>query len=724
MAKIKQLTNTFQPRQQSEFIPDIRIDGLAPGLAGAAQSFQAAKGISQQYDMQMAKAQGERAAWELDDWRNNFLIHMDNPQKMKEYFSSTPFASTVAGLDKSTQLYDSTYAQTLYVKAAETAAAGIDDENVRNQWLTSKMREWETIEPEYQAQANSNMQNESRRTEIQNLNSLWKSGHGTSTVEFGAKLDEGYAMGLWTLEQADMMKLNYQQAEQTQVVEARLAAALMPVDENGDGVFDFIRSEEAMNVLVSGLDLSMDGNNYLDEDTMKDLTDKWINKANNYTKLHEQYKAEGEQVYYDNYWQQYNAISSGSGLTGAERTAMAQNLADELIIKYNTTLPDYQTGNPQMPKVSRGVADSDELNKLINKLNSFVSNGGQSRQTEPEALVQALNLISDPSLTPSMKHNALTFLFQEDRLSDSNYKNMTESVDSTSSSMHRRVFSDVSQSAKAEGWLPGQTAELTTQLLNFFETSGGLTPVEVELGAEKIRDSFYDDNTRILGMIDNYQANRGNIWNEGFRARGTFVTDDMQSFQDDVERGNWAGLIQNEAGMFAEYTSAQNLNFKENWLNGRIDYDRNDVVMDGEEPRVVASLVDPYGNALIAVPLSNQSGAEPGTLEVRVFQPTLDRFGAGRDFKAKRSIRYLEVTDAPNYFVATYDENGNQMMIDIATENYGVTRGILASGGNILGTLQGDAKLLQSISLDPNFMAASKAVAPIAPDNNDSRRFY
>lgn len=64
------------------------------------------------------------------------------------------------------------------------------------------------------------------------------------------------------------------------------------------------------------------------------------------------------------------------------------------------------------------------------------------------------------------------------------------------------------------------------------------------------------------------------------------------------------------------------------------------------------------------------------------------------------------------------------MMIDIATENYGVTRGILASGGNILGTLQGDAKLLQSISLDPNFMAASKAVAPIAPDNNDSRRFY
>lgn len=721
MAKIKQLVNNFQPRQQSEFVPDIRVDNLAPGLQSASASFQAATQISQQYDMQMAKAQGEKAAWELDDWRNNFLTNMDSPEKMKDYFSTTPFASTVDGIDKSTQLYDSTYAQTLYREAAMVASEGIDDENIRNQWITSKMREWETIEPEYQAQANSHMQTESRRTELQNLNSLWKSGFGTGTKEFRGKLDEMYGMGQITLEQADGMLLNYQKSEQTQYAEAQLAAALMPVDENGDGVFDLIRTEEAMNVLVNGVNLSQDGNNYLSEEETDALRTKWINKANNYTKLYDQYKAEGAQVYYDNYWQEADAIMSGSGLTDSERTVMAQGLTDELILQFNKTLPNYQTGNAQMPVVGRGTSDSDELNKLINKLNGFIGNGGRDTPTEPDALVQAINLVTDPTLSSSMKHNALTFLYRdENRINQSTYKSLTSDVDDTNTAMHRRVFSDVTRAAETEGWLPQDMGRLNTQLLDFFKTSGGMNELEIESGARNIVDKFYDDNTKVVGMIDTYQTSNGNMWNEAFRRRGTVVTNDMQTFQDHIERGSWAGLIGNEAGMFAEYTSAQNLNFKRAWEDGRMDNLPTDVIMDGTSPRVIASLVDPYGNAMLAVPLLDQSGAEPGTQEVRVYQPMLDRRGNDAGGNATHRIKYVEVTDASNYFVAGYDEEGNQtdpILPDGSGYNWGVTRGILATGGNVLGTLQGNAKLLQEITLDPNYLNKAKSFVPSEPSS-------
>ena len=720
MAKIRQLSSTYQNAPTTITRPGISAAGLGNGLQIAAETFSASVGIKDQYNLQLSQAQASRAGWELTDWRNNFLINMNSPEKLKEYFTGTPFEDIISSVQNKSELLDSTYAQTLYRKAAETASSGIADEGYRNQWLTEAMLQWETIEPDYQNSANAVYQEEARAIGLSNLTSQWKGGASTDTIDFRSSLDNMVAQGLIDITQGEDILLNYQKAEETVLVEQQIQAAIMPRDANGDGVTDFLKSEEAMNIAINGAIQGMDGINYLSSAEIEKISEVQGEKAMNYTALYEQYKSEGREQYYADKWAEVQSILTAP-ISEADRAMMAQEASSNLIMQMGTEIPEYYTGHGDIPVISRGMQDTDELNKIINKLNGIVVNGGRDIQTNASVLPQVLRIVNSPGLSPSMKTNALETLYQAGEMSSSDFEQYGNMVNNKTGETYDRVYTALASTINTEGWAEADVAKLDGQIVNFFESAGGLSRSQVEAGAKSIIKDFVADNSTVMSIVDNWQEAGQNIWNQSFRTRlnlgisgdNVAITSELMSLQDNIERGNFAGLVTKEPELFSEYAAASDLNFRTTWTGGKIEYVGPKLVEDEDGPVVVASVVDPMGNPLIAVPLEDQSGREPGTIEVRVFQPMLDRRGdgyRGEDLSsARRRMRYVQITDQPHFFLSMLEEEGQAAPVilnreNVNTLNFGAERLILSSDGSTMSTNRGTAKMLQAISIDPNYI--------------------
>ena len=725
MAKVRQLANTFQPRQQQVIAPTIRVDALAPGLTEAASSLLASQQMKIDYDAQKAKAQGENASWKAEDWLNRFLVNIKSPAQLKEAFKSTPYEDIVSGINRDSDIYDSSIAQTMYRQALEVIGDGIDDEATRNSWVTSKMREWEHIEPVYQKEADRWIQEEARNTSMINLHSLWENNFGTTTPEFNDYLNGMREQGFFGLDPVDSMqamqgiKLNYQKAEQTAVMDKILHDALMPAAQAG-------ANQEELNIVLNGLDLSVEGQNYLTQDERDTVVKKWMNKAKNYSAVYDQKVEEGNKAWVDWNWQNIQNIKSGGELTSGERVSLAQQKVDELIGAYNKTLPNYQTGIHDMPTVSLGVPDGDELNKMINSLNSFISQNGTDTPTDNTAETNAHiilnNVLADTTLSPEAKRNAATGFYRNGAITTSYYDKTFQDIDSYTDAKYAQMYDKAVRTAAGAKWDNETTSALIDQLHGFFESAQGLSMGEFVNGAENLIQNFAEDNAQITNLVDIYNDKQLQFfagWTAGTnRNPKEFVSKNYAAFQEQIENLNMQGLVEQEAEMFSHYTTETAVQFATGIENGAFDYiDTAGLqVDDSGKPRIVGQVVDVYGNALIAVPFIDQGGGrkpppgfeeEPNMLRVRLFSPTTSKTMSSRvgpiirGERRSEALNFVERTEDPAYYITFTDENGNQIQSPSSDEPHIYQTTIMAFTGRYIN----GQPILEQISTDPDWEA-------------------
>jgi len=694
MAKIRQLTNTYQPNQQSVSVPTLRVDALAPGLAEGASSYLASQQMKMQYQAQKSQAQGERASWEMEDWLNRFKMNMNSPQKLKEAFKSTPYESLAVGINADVDIYDSSVAQHLYRQAIEVTGKGIDDEATRNSWMTSKMREWEAIEPGFQMEADKWIQTEARNTELQNLNSMWKAGIGTTNPAFSAKLDDMVDKGFFGSEATTAIQtrndllLNYQKSEQTALMDKILNDTLMPYAVTG-------ATEEALNVVLAGIDLSMNGQNYLTQDERDTIVERHMNHAKNYSALYNQKVEEGHKVWEDDNWQEIMGIVNSKEITPGQKIAMAQSKVNNLIGSYNKNIAPYDTGIADMPAVELGSPDGDSLKKMIDYLNKYVSQNGSDAvdpQMEAEAAIIMNQTLIDEGLTPSAKKMIGDQLLRDGLTTVTRYK-----------------------VANAMEWDKQTTSDLIDQLNNFYEGAGGLNQGELEVGINSVINGFADDNVETMKLVDTWQNEAVNFWAgwvSSKRNPKVEVRDNLKNFQKQIEAGNMAGMVQQAPEMFSEYATYVGEYMQEGFMNGALKHINIDNVVKNEagEPEIVARLVDPYGQALIAVrtlpdPEDGRAappGFENDVIKVRIFSPTTGRTRSAPFGGSSTELEFTELTDDSAYYLSLNDINGNQMS---ATPSDGslpiANRTLMAFTGRYTAYGQ---PIMEEISIDPDFI--------------------
>ena len=724
MGKVRQLSNTFQPRQNVISAPTINVNALAPGLAEASSSILAGQQIKMDYQAQKASAQGERASWEMEDWLNRFKLNMNTPEKLRKAFESTPYAGIAAGINADMDIYDSTVAQHIYRQALDVTGKGIDDEDTRNRWMTAKMREWELIEPEYQREADKWVQTEARNTQMQNLNSMFKSGIGTTDEEgrLWNKLtdmrDNGqFGIDAVTSQQAvNDVWLNFQKSEQTALMDQVLRDALMPYALEG-------ASEERLNIVLSGLDLSMEGQNYLTQDEKDQITKRHFNQAKNYSSLYEKKVEEGHTVWRDSEWSEIEFIVAGGDLETGQRIGMAQQKINQMIGSYNTPLNPYDTGVVDMPAVELGTPDGAELKKMIDHLNRFVGqngNDGIAPEIAAEATIALNNARTDPALGPSTKKNIADQFLRDGLITNSMHTAFYKDTDKYSGDVFQEGYNKALAVSTSLKWDPETESAMITQLTSFYEGAGGLNQGELKIGINGIVNEFADSHTDTSGIIDSWQEETTNFF-AGFISTGrnpkVLLQKDFATFQNQIDNGKFAGVVQQEPEMFAEYTTIVGDQLIKGFLNGAIkNIDTAGLLLnENGEPDVVARVVNPYGEAMIAVKVYEDTpgrdappGFERDMIKVRVFSANVDKVRGG--YNTPSEMTFNELTDNEAYYLSLTDTTGKQIKAPSAGDNIEVgQRTIMGFTGRY--TAYGNP-ILEEQSIDPDFlMRANRGIS-------------
>jgi len=707
--KINQLVPTYRPQQQSVTVMPTDMSGLSSGLASASTALADAYKLRMDYKAQQSKAEMEKAAWELEDWTNSFLVNMENPNELKKYFSGTPYESTVIDIESGKTLTDSTIAQTHYKKAIDVAAANITDESARENFRISSLRNWERIEPKYQAEAKALVKKETLFTELQNLNHLFTSGKGTTSIAFNSKLDELYAGGFITKEQEADILLNYRKEESKAYLNNLLQQSLMPYAYQG-------ASEEEMNIIINGLDLNTfegdDGEtlkNYLSEEEREDIIKKNVNKALNYSHMIKNAVSEARTEWSDEAWNRiYQTLYYGD-MPAGERVDMAQEIINELIDIQARGMGKVDLGIRGIEPVDLGKPEQSDIDKMMNKLNSFVSSfakdgnvpgSGEDQQAYMDKYLLASNIVNDPNYSKAEKKNLLVELSKEpNSITQTDFKNFIKDLNEFDYDMYH----DIEQRAyrarfdpetNEEFWDSTTHTQLMGQIKEYLRASENVDWSTKRTVVDSILDNYIEDNEKINVMIDKIQDDTERFFkNTYFGSSDRFSSArNTNRFLKEIESGNMAGLIGGNPEAFQSFTTEMGMSLSKAIQRNPDEYNTTGMMLnDKGMPVFRADLLDPYGNALVAVAVEDEN-APAGTVRVRVFQP----HSVGNN-----KYDFMELTDAQAYYMSVYDSEGNTVAnpFDYAGEpRSDIRREIYAYNGS---TWQGNPLLL-TMSIDPN----------------------
>lgn len=700
MAKIKQLGETFRKRPDSAITPALRVDLLAPGLRNASNAWLESIKIKDNMNAQRSKAETDRASIQMKDWMNQYMLSMNSPDKIRESFENTEFNPITAAMNANAGMMESSKAQGIVRQAAGIIGKSINDPNAREAFMNSTMMGWESIEPAYQSQAESYKQQEAKSLNLATLGEIWKSDPaGIKGEHFNSFLDQMYAEGQFGVDaDAAIATMNgivnsYGKAQQTAFIENQLAEALEPMRTK-------TYTDAELNVTISGAATTAEGLNFLTKEETDKILKTAFNKAKNQAAVFQNLMTVESEKVKSSYWQMAQETMSGDLSPGEKRNTL-QALTDQISGLYGKEMGRVATDDKEFPFIDLDTWEDQDLNQLMTFLNKGIKGEGLTREQEAAGAITLTNLVGSAEKSFGEQVSGTQEMLMNGDISLPMYNSAMNDINTLNKSQYYQEASTAALQLSNDLELStGERANLNKQLQTYFTSARNTGTLSVEADYRAIIKDYATDSKAITRLINLSQDGKSNFWSanvQGFRNGYFKMEDGLKEFQKQIDSGNMAGMVGMRPGAFSDYVDSMTVNFKTGVNEGNLnELDMEGLQFSDDNPVVIASLVNVYGNSLIAVPKIYQGDAEPGTTAVRVFSAT----SQSRNFLDAgdgNELSYLEETEYTDYYVVKH-------MID------GVpVQKIVVDTGFYTDTAAGRSSQLREISLDPNAMSGRRS---------------
>ncbi|RKX48736.1 MAG: hypothetical protein DRP32_06575 [Thermotogae bacterium] len=698
MAKIGQLSPSFQPRNQQVTRGNIDVSGLARGLSNASQNIAGALQIRDNSRLQRAAAQASAASWEMKNFTNAFILNLNNPAKMIETFGGGTLETVMSGLDPDAALYDTTVGQTVYRHMVDAAKLQIDDPDMQDEFFYQQMMLWEEIEPVYQNQVNAFVQQEAAALEYSNLQSAWENGASTSSDAYNEKQQKMWLEGLYgTDPQAsstarDEVKLNHQKAEETalknylyqqNIIPAVLAGTPMEAVRYIATGIDFTKvamedtsydlDDKAMNQVIAGGVLLNTTGSVLSEEEDAAILDQWITRAQSAADLVALEKDNQRTATTSSMWEQVFTVSENVyGVSPSQQTQSAENLIAEYTGLFGKAMSAVPSVTAWLPDVQPGKYDDDTLQSMIDRLHMIVKNGGSDVQSSGLGISAAEALLTEGQIAgPAVVEGGLFNLFVSGDLSRADYKSyLGKNRTLTRQPGFDTMVQQYNYATSAKGPLRDLSAEekgtLNTQLISYLETAGNRAPLEQNTDIQIILDNYVEDKELLQGAISKTNDEKFRFFRTA-STRSTAspieVSNAMNALYEGIEAGSMLGLTKEYAPELSVYTTEVGRRFQQIYESvgfPDLDLSRLEIGPRGI-PEVVAAVTDIGGRALIAFALKPeyQSGAKVSSVRVAVYTNTMAKIPIGvRDAGERYGMNFERYEGAEDFMVTATDSNG------------------------------------------------------------------
>ena len=762
MAKIGQLSPTFQPRNQTVLAPSIDVSGLARGLSDASQNIMAAGTIRDNARLQRSAAQASAASWEMKNFTNAFILNMNSPAKIMEAFGrdtsgQTPLSAgalgdVLAGLGPDAKLTDTTVFQSVTRNAIELIATGIEDDAMRDEFIWQQMNVMEGMEAPFQAQAEAFIQTEAAEIESNNQYQAWADGANSLSDAFQEKQMKRLLEGHYGADPIEARKamaaelLNYQKAEARALLNFTLQNILIPLaftDTSSEEMIKYAAAnvelsgeidlaqldqdnktykldKKAMNQIIAGGLLVKAGIDPLTQEETDTITDEWIERAMVAADLYDSEQAAFRAQVVSQDWREVISIAENTlGMTPAQISQAAETKINELNQKRNTSMGQFDSSSGWLPEIELGLHDDKVLNEQIGRLRQVVANGGKDIQSSIEGISAASAIILS-SNGYAAKSAMLLDLVTTGAISSRDYRSALSDLDSfIAKPMHRdasRLYEQsISPGGINEDLSLADKTELARQIYQYQDFSGNKSSEQQFAEIQAILDDWAADREELQGLLSAGNADQSTFYRTSISGGKSFaleVSRNLEAFQQAIEKGSMGGVVADYAPILAEYTTEMSRNFQllyENDALDMVDTSRYQLDADGL-PIIVASVTDVNGRAMIAIALKpeDQLGRLEGTVRVAVVTPQIQnkRFGqiVGTNiFRNNNVLGFVDYGSYQDYMVTAVDTAGNPT--NWVDENGDfrdgvVERKIIASEGLVSPGSQ--RNVLIDLSIDPN----------------------